>query len=68
MSKHSITTVWTNGKAFRKYTGQDKYDYLSRHTPEKGFGKKIAVVVPPESIIGQEERDGMTEIKIYIPS
>lgn len=38
--------VWTNGKTFRKYTGQDKKRYTIHTSPEKGFAKCRAILIP----------------------
>jgi hypothetical protein len=58
-------SVWTNGKAIRKYTGQDKNDWLTNHTPEKGFEKRTALLLPSDALYDIVEKDGFTEVRIY---
>lgn len=41
-------TVWTNGRAIRSYTGQDKITY------KKGWYKATAIIKPIE----EEKKDG----------
>lgn len=40
-------SVWTNGKAVRKYTGQDKVKYPN-HSAENGWRKYTALLVEEE--------------------
>jgi hypothetical protein len=47
-------TVWTNGKAIRKYTGQDtiqnndpNHDY--KHSKDKGWYKATAIIIKDEA-------------------
>ncbi|QZA68996.1 hypothetical protein 010DV004_59 [Bacillus phage 010DV004] len=47
-------TVWTNGKAIRKYTGQDKHlDYNS--IKRKDWFKATAIIKP--EVGDEDERD-----------
>lgn len=43
-----VAAVWTNGKAFRQFTGQDKYyaRYSGRTSPERGYRKVNAILIP----------------------
>lgn len=46
--EHKEITVWTNGSAIRKYTGQDKTDWNCSGKKKGTWYKAKAILVPLE--------------------
>ncbi|NGM81220.1 hypothetical protein G5B47_02205 [Paenibacillus sp. 7124] len=46
-----VNAVWTNGKIVRQFKGQEKYyeRYNGRTSPERGFSKMTAILIPEVS-------------------
>jgi uncharacterized protein YukE len=50
-----VQAVWSNGKASRKYVGQDDMNgWNQRYQKEKGYRKMVAVYIEVDEIVSED--------------